>query len=116
MLYQVTKQALGEGHPDTLRGMNNSAWVLRHQGKFEQVEEMHRRTLDDRERVLGRDHPDTLRSMNNSALALNHQDKHEQAAEIHRQAIDVTAPKPLRTSKFSLKGLPLGMSFGEYSL
>ena len=45
-------------HPDTLSSMDNLALVFDGQGKYEAAEEMHRRTLELREKVLGPEHPD----------------------------------------------------------
>ncbi|CAG8882505.1 unnamed protein product, partial [Penicillium egyptiacum] len=39
--------------------------VLESQGKYEEAEAIHRRTLQDREKVLGPEHPDTLTSVSN---------------------------------------------------
>ena len=49
---------LGKEHPSTLMSMNNLAEVLRHQGNYEQAEEMHRQALRLRETVLGKEHPE----------------------------------------------------------
>jgi hypothetical protein len=75
---------LGKEHPSTLTSMNNLATVLRDQGKYEQVEEMHRQVLGLSETVLGKEHPSTLTSMNNLAIVLRDQGKYEQAEEILR--------------------------------
>jgi len=48
---------------------------LSRQGKYEQVEEMHRQVLRLRETVLGKEHPDTLTSMNYLASVLRDQGK-----------------------------------------
>lgn len=36
-------------------------------GTYEEAEQMHRQTLNLKEKVLGEEHPSTLASMNNSA-------------------------------------------------
>jgi hypothetical protein len=58
--------ALGKEHPNTLVSMKHLADVLRHQGKYEEAEEMHRGTLRSRETVLGKRDPDALIRMNDS--------------------------------------------------
>ena len=60
-----TRMMLGKEHPSTLTSMNNLATVLTRQGKYEQVEEIFRQTLELEEAVLGKEHPPTLTSMNN---------------------------------------------------
>ena len=39
---KLMEPALGKEHPNTLMSMKHLADVLRHQGKYEEVEEMHR--------------------------------------------------------------------------
>jgi hypothetical protein len=66
---------LGREHPDTLMSMNNRVNVLTNQGKYEQVEKMHRQSLGPRETALGKEYHDTLISMNNSAAARSSRQK-----------------------------------------
>jgi len=82
------EKVLGKEHPDTLRCMNNLAWVLDSQGKYDEAEEMYRRTLELRERVLGKKHPDMLGSMNNFAVVLKNQGKYDEAEEMHRRTLE----------------------------
>ena len=63
---------------------------LRHQGKYEQAEEMQRQALELQETVLGKEHPETLAGMNNLAMVLSDQGKHEQAEEMLRQALGLS--------------------------
>jgi hypothetical protein len=55
------------------------------QGKYAEVEAMHRQTLQLQETVLGKDHPDTLMSMNNLAESLDQQEKYAEAEAIRRR-------------------------------
>ncbi|KAI0172216.1 hypothetical protein GGR52DRAFT_549465 [Hypoxylon sp. FL1284] len=50
--------------------MNNIALVLDSQGKYEEAEQMHRQTLELKERVLGGEHPSTIRSKANLNVCL----------------------------------------------
>jgi hypothetical protein len=61
--------------------MNNLGIVLRHQGKYEQAEGMHRQEPVLCERVMGKEHPETLTRMSNLASVLKDQGKDEQAEE-----------------------------------
>ncbi|KAK5260321.1 hypothetical protein LTR40_004369 [Exophiala xenobiotica] len=56
-------------------------------GRYGEAEEMHRQTLDLREKVLGEEHQSTLGSMNNLALVLRQQGKYEEAEQMHRQTL-----------------------------
>lgn len=44
----------GKEHPHTLTSMKNVALFLGSQGKYEEAEELHRKTLDMRWKVLGK--------------------------------------------------------------
>ncbi|KAK8118311.1 uncharacterized protein PG998_002937 [Apiospora kogelbergensis] len=45
--------------------MSNLAASLQRQGKDSEAEEMHRQTLELKEKVLGREHPKTMKSRRN---------------------------------------------------
>jgi Tetratricopeptide repeat/WD domain, G-beta repeat len=79
---ELLQKVLGSGHPVTLTSMNNLAEMLRHKGKYEAAEEMHRP-------VLGPEHPDTLASMNNLAVVLYSQGKYEAAEEMRRLVLEL---------------------------
>ncbi|KAI6307244.1 hypothetical protein MCOR30_011699 [Pyricularia oryzae] len=53
--------------------------------EYEEAEQMHRKTLELREKVLGPENPSTLTSMNNLALVLDNQGKYEEAEDIYRR-------------------------------
>jgi Tfp pilus assembly protein PilF len=74
---------LGKEHPSTLTSMSNLGSVLSDQGKYEQAEEMHRKTLALCETVLGKEHPSTLTNINNLGLTLSARGKYEQGEEMH---------------------------------
>ena len=50
----LMETVLGKEHPSTLRSMNNLAEVLSSQGKYKEVEEMHRQAVALRETALGK--------------------------------------------------------------
>jgi tetratricopeptide (TPR) repeat protein/nucleoside phosphorylase len=57
-------------------------------GKYQEAEQMHRQTLELKEKVLGKEHPDTLDTMNNLALVLDNRGKYEEAEHMHRLALE----------------------------
>lgn len=57
--------------------MNDLASALSHQGKYEQVEEMHRQVLGRSETMVGKELSDRLTSMNNLTLVLSDQGKYD---------------------------------------
>ena len=54
-----------------------------------EAEQMHRETLELKEKLLGREHPDTLGSMNNLAAVLSSQGKYSEAEQMHRQTLEL---------------------------
>ncbi|KXH58327.1 hypothetical protein CSAL01_13102 [Colletotrichum salicis] len=59
-------------------------------GKYAEAEQMHRQTLELREKVLGPENPDTLGSINNVALVLESQGKYAEAEQMHRQTLELS--------------------------
>ncbi|PWW75749.1 TPR-like protein [Tuber magnatum] len=74
--------------PGTLASTNNLAVVLQDQEKYEESEKMHRRALENREKILGLDHPDTLASTNNLALVLQVQGKYDKSEMMYRRTLE----------------------------
>ncbi len=74
-------------HPDTLASVHNLAQVLRDQGKYDVVEELHRRALKGKEKMLGVEHPDTLTSVYCLAYLLGTQERYEDATVLYQRAI-----------------------------
>ncbi|KAK1990627.1 hypothetical protein LX36DRAFT_647585 [Colletotrichum falcatum] len=58
-------------------------------GKYSEAEQMHRQTLELKEKVLGPENPYTLDSMNNLALVLDSQGKYDEAEQMHRQTLEL---------------------------
>ncbi|KAL5866436.1 hypothetical protein ACKVWM_011664, partial [Pyricularia oryzae] len=67
--------------------MGNLAWVLNNQGKYEEAEQMLRKTLALYKQVLGPENPSTLAGMNNLALVLDNQGKYEEAEQMLRETL-----------------------------
>ncbi|KAI7911535.1 kinesin light chain [Pyricularia oryzae] len=66
---------------------HNIAEVYNFLGQYEEAEQMHRKTLELREKVLGPENPSTFESMNNLALVLDNQGKYEEAEQMHRKTL-----------------------------
>jgi hypothetical protein len=62
----LSEKVLGKEHPDTLTSMNNLAFLLQSQGKYDEAEPISRQILALMEKVLGKEHPDTGRSEGSS--------------------------------------------------
>ncbi|KAK5710085.1 hypothetical protein LTR17_019198 [Elasticomyces elasticus] len=91
---EMSKQALGEDHPNTLTSMANLVLTYLNQGRWKEAEELNVQVVDTRKRALGEDHPDTLTSMANLALTLNGPGESERSLKVIRSC----ATLPLHTT------------------
>ncbi|KAM0482773.1 hypothetical protein ACHAP7_004274, partial [Fusarium lateritium] len=78
---------LGADHTETLRSMDNFAFVLRRQGRLQQAEEYNRRALELREEQFGPENPGVSQSISPVAWALQDQGKWEEAEALHWQLL-----------------------------
>ncbi|KAM0443251.1 hypothetical protein ACHAQK_003614 [Fusarium lateritium] len=78
---------LGSDHTETLRSMDNFAFVLRRQGRLQQAEEYNRRALELTEEQFGPESPDVSQSISPVAWALQDQGKWEEAEALHWQLL-----------------------------
>jgi len=69
--------------------MNNLASVYASQGRNEEAEKLHVKTLEILRRVLGEEHPDTLGSMNNLASVYASQGRNEEAEKLLSEAVEI---------------------------
>jgi tetratricopeptide (TPR) repeat protein len=82
----ASQRALGPDHPDTLRVLDNLAWVLgRQPGKLGEAVPLARQALAARQRVLGPEHWQTLASQNTVATLLDQQGELPQAEQLYRE-------------------------------
>ncbi len=85
----ITRERLGEYHPDTARHLNNLAAILNAQGQYDQAEPLYRQVLVIKRERLGENHLDTARSVNNLAANLGDQDRYDQAEPLLREALSI---------------------------
>ena len=64
----LSREILGEGHPDTLVSLNNLASLYDNQGRYGEAEPLFVQALALRRETLGETHPQTLASLNNLAV------------------------------------------------
>ena len=63
----MSRETLGDKHPDTLTLINNMAQLQRRKGNLAQAELFAREALNGQRQTLGNKHSHTLLSMNNMA-------------------------------------------------
>ncbi|WP_318306230.1 FxSxx-COOH system tetratricopeptide repeat protein [Amycolatopsis solani] len=85
--YTLSRDRLGEDHPDTLSYANNLALDLSDLGEHQRARELNEDTLARRQRVTGGDRPDTLSSASNLAIDLRNLGEHQRARELDEDTL-----------------------------
>ncbi|MEM7554277.1 MAG: tetratricopeptide repeat protein, partial [Cyanobacteria bacterium P01_A01_bin.84] len=86
---EVTKQNLGEEHPDVATSLNNLAGLYKNQGRYTEAEPFYQQALDMRKRLLGEEHPHVATSLNNLAGLYKNQGRYTEAEPFYLQALDM---------------------------
>ncbi|MBE8998795.1 tetratricopeptide repeat protein [Nostoc sp. LEGE 12447] len=84
---KVTKERLGEEHPDVAQSLNNLATLYDSQGRYNQTEPLYIQALALRRKLLGEEHPSVAESLNNLALLYYSQGRYSEAEPIYIQAL-----------------------------
>jgi tetratricopeptide (TPR) repeat protein len=85
----LTREHLGENHPDFASSLNNLAALYRAMGNFAAAEPLLKQALDIRRRVLGEEHPDLAGSLNNLAGLYYAMGNFAAAEPLLKQALDI---------------------------
>ncbi|MGP1382593.1 MAG: tetratricopeptide repeat protein [Thainema sp.] len=83
----MSKQLLGEQHPDVASSLNNLAGLYRSQGRYEEAEPLYVEALAMRKQLLGEQHPDVASSLNNLAGLYRSQGRYEEAEPLYVEAL-----------------------------
>lgn len=79
----------GEAHPEVAMGMNNVAYVLQIEGKFDEAEEMYQAAYDMQRDLLGDDHPDIAMALNNLAFTAYEKGNLDESIEKSQASLDM---------------------------
>jgi tetratricopeptide (TPR) repeat protein len=83
----VTRDRLGEAHPDVATSLNNLAELYRSQGRYSEAEPLYQEALALRKQLLGEAHPDVANSLNNLALLYKSQGRYSKAEPLYQEAL-----------------------------
>ena len=86
---ELRRRVLGEKHTDTLKSVNDLAFLYRRQGKFEQAEPLMANALEAHLEVYGEEHAATLETMNNLAGLYREQGKYGEAERLFERALNL---------------------------
>jgi serine/threonine protein kinase len=85
----IRRKVLGPENADTLRSIDDLAWILNQEGHSADAEKLQRETVDGRRRVFGTQNLDTLKSMSNLAWTLDREGHYVEAERLEREVIDI---------------------------
>ena len=87
---ETRRHILGPNHPDTLRSMDDLAWVLYREGHYPEAEKLQRETLDTRRLVVGPSRQDTAESAMHLAATLEGEGRYAEAEKLEQEAFDIS--------------------------
>ncbi|RCJ33356.1 NB-ARC domain-containing protein [Nostoc punctiforme NIES-2108] len=87
---EVTKNRLGDEHPDVATSFNNLAFLYGFQGRYSDAEPFYIQALALRRKLLGDEHPDVATSFNNLAFLYGSQGRYSDAEPLYIQALALT--------------------------
>ncbi|MBD3409057.1 MAG: CHAT domain-containing protein, partial [Ignavibacteriales bacterium] len=76
---EITRQQLGENHPDYAGSLNNLGLLYYNMGRYEDAEQLYIKAVEIYRQQLGENHPDYALSLNNLGLLYDHMGRYEEA-------------------------------------
>jgi tetratricopeptide (TPR) repeat protein len=86
----VSKKYKGEKHPDTISAMNDLAFSLSSECRFEEALALSEEALSLSKKALGKDHPVTLEAMSILAFILSTEGRYEDALKLRKNVLTST--------------------------
>jgi serine/threonine protein kinase/tetratricopeptide (TPR) repeat protein len=86
---EIRRRILGPENSDTLRSVDDLAWILNQEGHFADAEKLQRQTVATRRRVFGTQNLDTLKSISNLAWTLDREGNYAEAERLEREVLDI---------------------------
>jgi tetratricopeptide (TPR) repeat protein len=86
---QLTREMLGDHHPNVATSLNNLAELYRSQGRYEEAEPLYLEAMQLRRELLGDRHPDVATSLNNLAALYDSQGRYEEAEPLYLEAMQL---------------------------
>ena len=86
---EIRRRVLGPEKAETLRSVDDLAWILNQEGHAAEAEKLQRQTVDIRQRVFGTQNLDTAKSMSNLAWTLDREGHYADAEKLERQVLEI---------------------------
>lgn len=88
---ELTRRALGEKNPHTLKALKSYAETLKDVGRQEEAEPLLKDVLEATRWIFGADHPDTLKALDEYSDALRKLDRHEEIETLESEFVKTSA-------------------------
>ena len=79
----------GEAHPEIAMGLNNVAFALDEQRKYDEAEILYREAIDMQRQLLGNDHPDVAMALNNLSFLSYAKGDLDAAVRMTQESLDI---------------------------
>ena len=89
----LSKEILGDEHPNTLTALNNFANSLRNIGRHNEALEQKQQLLALYTRIFGDENLKTITVMNSLAISLNDLGRHDEAANLQKTVFKLSKKK-----------------------
>jgi serine/threonine protein kinase/tetratricopeptide (TPR) repeat protein len=86
---EIRRRVLGPENVDTLRSIDDLAWILNQEGHAADAEKLQRQAVATRRRVFGAQNLDTLKSISNLAWTLDREGNYAEAEKLEREVLDI---------------------------
>jgi tetratricopeptide (TPR) repeat protein len=86
---EITKNVLGENHPDYATSLNNLAELYHTMGDYSKAEPLYQKALEITKNVLGENHPDYATSLNNLAMLYKNMGDYSKAEPLIQKALEI---------------------------
>jgi tetratricopeptide (TPR) repeat protein len=86
----ISKQQLGDNHPDTAASLHNLAGLYQSQGRYSEAEPLYKQALAISKQQLGDNHPLTATILNNLAGLYRVQGRYSEAEPLYKQALAIS--------------------------
>jgi len=86
---EITKQLVGENHPDVATNLNNLALFYLEKGRHNEAESLLIQALELRQKFLGEDHADLAIVQHHLAALYDIQERYSEAEPLHLKALEI---------------------------
>jgi non-specific serine/threonine protein kinase/serine/threonine-protein kinase len=83
------RRILGSQNPETLKSMDDLAYLLSLEGNYAEAEKLNRETVEGCRQILGREHPQTLIAMRHLAGVVGYEGKYPEAEKLDREVLEI---------------------------